>query len=108
MFRGIIVHVKQAITPKKRAPMIRYTSQKQLTLAGFSTPFETALNSENRWIKLSQVIPWDEFAEGYYRSFTLNQGRPAKDARLVIGAVIIKHKLCLSDEETVEQIRENP
>jgi transposase, IS5 family len=32
----------------------------------------------------------------------------AKDARLVIGAVIIKHKLCLSDEETVAQIRENP
>jgi len=35
-------------------------------------------------------------------------GRPAKDARRVIGAVIIKHKLCLSDEETIEQIRENP
>jgi IS5 family transposase len=27
---------------------------------------------------------------------------------LVIGAVIIKHKLCLSDEESVAQIQENP
>ena len=27
---------------------------------------------------------------------------------MVIGAVIIKHKLCLSDEETVQQIQENP
>jgi len=27
---------------------------------------------------------------------------------LVVGAVIIKHKLCLSDEETIDQIRENP
>ena len=27
---------------------------------------------------------------------------------MVIGAVIIKHKLCLSDEETVRQIQENP
>jgi len=35
-------------------------------------------------------------------------GRPAKPARLVIGAVIIKHKLCLSDQEAVDQIRENP
>ena len=35
-------------------------------------------------------------------------GRPGKDARLVIGAVIIKHKLNLSDEETVLQIQENP
>jgi len=38
----------------------------------------------------------------------VTQGRPTKDARLVIGAVIIKHKLCLSDEETVAQIQENP
>jgi IS5 family transposase len=36
------------------------------------------------------------------------KGRPGKDARLVIGAVIIKHKLTLSDEETVLQIQENP
>ena len=27
---------------------------------------------------------------------------------MVIGAVIIKHKLCLSDEETIEQVKENP
>ena len=36
------------------------------------------------------------------------RGRPTKDARLVIGAVIIKHKLCLCDIETVQQIQENP
>ena len=35
-------------------------------------------------------------------------GRSAKNGRLVIGAVIIKHKLNLSDEETVQQIQENP
>ena len=53
-------------------------------------------------------MPWDELAEGYYQNLSLTQGRPAKEARLVIGAVIIKHKLCLSDEETVQQIQENP
>jgi len=88
--------------------MIRYRSQKQLTLTGFKTPFETELNANNRWVKLSDCIPWDELAEGYYQGFSSSQGRPAKDARLVIGAVIIKHKLCLSDEETVQQIQENP
>ena len=35
-------------------------------------------------------------------------GRPAKQARLVVGAVIIEHKLCLSGRETVAQIQENP
>ena len=42
------------------------------------------------------------------RQWTAVVGRPCKDARLIIGAVIIKHKLNLSDEETVLQIQENP
>ncbi len=93
---------------ENRAPMIRYRSQKQLTLDGFETPFQTELDPNNRWVKLSECIPWDELGDGYYAQMPATQGRPAKDARLVIGAVIIKHKLCLSDEETVQQIQENP
>jgi len=84
--------------------MIRYCSQKQLTLAEFDWPFQTALDENNRWVKMGECIPWDELAEGYYQSLSVTQGRPAKDARLVIGAVIIKHKLCLSDQETVPSI----
>jgi IS5 family transposase len=106
--QGMIVHEKQACHGKNRAPMIRYYSQKQLSLAEFDWPFQTALDENNRWVKLSQCIPWDELAEGYYQGLSETQGRPTKDARLVIGAVIIKHKLCLSDEETVAQIQENP
>jgi len=87
--------------------MIRYISEKQLPLSGFETPFEVSLDENNRWVKLAQVIPWDELANGYYSSFHETHGRPAKDARVVIGAVIIKHKLCLSDEETIMQIQEN-
>ncbi len=87
--------------------MIRYTSENQLPLSGFETPFETSLDNNNRWVKLAQIVPWDELADAYYSGFNQDYGRPAKDARLVIGAVIIKHKLCLSDEETIEQIREN-
>jgi transposase, IS5 family len=57
---------------------------------------------------LSRIIPWEELSAAYETSLSSHTGRPAKDGRLVIGAVIIKHKLCLSDEETIEQIRENP
>ena len=88
--------------------MIRYHSQKQLSLAEFDWPFQTALDENNRWVKLSECIPWDELAEGYYQGLVKTHGRPTKDARLMIGAVIIKHKLCLSDKETVAQIQENP
>ena len=51
---------------------------------------------------MSQCIPWDDLAQGYYEGLSIREGRPAKDARLVIGAVIIKHKLSLSDEEAVQ------
>ena len=102
------MHEKVVLTTKNRAPMIRYQSDKQLSLAEFDWPFQTALDENNRWVKLSECMPWNELAEGYYRGFSTKQGRPAKDARLVIGAVIIKHKLCLSDRETVAQIQENP
>jgi hypothetical protein len=88
--------------------MIRTSSSKQLTIAEFDWPFDTALDNNNRWVKLSHCIPWDELAESYYQGFPAERGRPAKEARLVIGAVIIKHKLCLSDVETVQQIQENP
>ena len=88
--------------------MIRYRSEKQLSLDEFDWPFQVKLDDQNRWVKLSELLPWDEMAEGYYQGMSKTKGRPGKDARLVIGAVIIKHKLCLSDEETVAQIQENP
>ncbi|PTN08423.1 transposase [Nitrosomonas aestuarii] len=66
------------------------------------------LDPDNRRVKLSDCIPWDELAESYHKMLSLRLDRPIKDTRIVIGAVIIKHKLSVSDDETVEQIRENP
>ncbi|MCI5130900.1 MAG: hypothetical protein D3904_05110 [Candidatus Electrothrix sp. EH2] len=73
--------------------MIKYTGDRQLTLEGFSLPFGGELNPENRWIKRHKVIPRDEFAGRYHRTSDPRQGRPAKNAGYVIGALIIKHKL---------------
>ena len=88
--------------------MIRHDDPNQLSLPGFEKFFGIALDKQNRWIKLSEVIPWEEFAKAYNQNMSKDRGRPAKAARLVIGAVIIKHKLCLGDDETIDQIRENP
>lgn len=88
--------------------MRSHCSPKQLMFEGFETEFENWLEADNRWLALSKIIPWDELSAAYQMSLSAHMGRPAKDGRLVIGAVIIKHKLCLSDEETIQQIRENP
>ncbi len=50
--------------------MIRTFSSKQLTIAEFDWPFDTDLDKNNRWVKMSQFIPWDELAEGYYQGFS--------------------------------------
>jgi hypothetical protein len=70
--------------------MIRYCSSKQLTIAEFDWPFETTLDKNNRWVKLSECIPWDELAESYYQGLSTERGRPAKDVRLVIRAIALK------------------
>src|SRR3989339_1571888 len=88
--------------------MIRYQSQNQISIEEFQTPFQLKLNSQNRWVKLSRMLSWDELATIYYQVMSTDQGRPGIDARRIIGAMIIKHKLVLSDEETVMQIQENP
>jgi hypothetical protein len=88
--------------------MIRCKSNKQITIEEFKTPFEIKLDKENRWAKLSEMIPWDDLVDIYYQNLSKNMGPPDIDARIVIGALIVKHKLVLDDRETIETIRENP
>ncbi|MBF0192529.1 MAG: IS5 family transposase [Magnetococcales bacterium] len=98
----------QPFWPKRLAPMIREPNKKQPRLPGFESPFERNLDPNNRWVKLAEVVPWEEFATAYYSGMSVDQGTPAKPARLMVGAVIIKHRQRWTDEETVLQIQENP
>jgi hypothetical protein len=59
-------------------------------------------------VKLSKIIPWEEIEQRYAVQLNEERGAPALSARIALGSLIIKEKLGLSDEETVEQIRENP
>ena len=74
----------------------------------FELPFAEKLSADNRWVKMVQIIPWDEFESEYAANFPKELGAPAKTFRMALGALIIKEKLGISDRETVEQIRENP
>ncbi|RPJ74992.1 MAG: IS5 family transposase [Alphaproteobacteria bacterium] len=88
--------------------MIRYKPSNQIKIEEFKTPFEIKLDKSNRWVKMSELIPWDKLASIYYKGLSEDEGCPSIDARRIIGAMLIKHKLNLSDEESVLQIMENP
>ncbi|VAW26480.1 hypothetical protein MNBD_BACTEROID07-150, partial [hydrothermal vent metagenome] len=87
--------------------MINYTSQHQIKLDLFKHPFGVDLDKENRWVKLSAVIPWDKLAEVYSRKLQSGTGRKSVNIRTVIAALIVKHKLRLDDRGTIEMIKEN-
>lgn len=60
--------------------MIKYISDTQLSIEEFKTPFETSLLSDNRWVELSKIVPWDRFASSYMNvinpTIGLAQGSP--------------------------------
>ena len=87
--------------------MLRYLSDKQLTIEGFQTPFEAHLNPENKWVKLANAIPWDEFVAIYSRSLSKGHGRPSISPRLAVSALIIKHMEQLDDRGVVAALEEN-
>lgn len=75
----------------------------------FYLPFGGKLSGNNRWVKLADFVPWKEVDRCYRRSLSdSGMGAPAKTARIAFGALIIKERLGVTDEETVEQITENP
>ncbi|NBF40885.1 MAG: IS5 family transposase [Spirochaetes bacterium] len=87
--------------------MYRQPERRQREFEDFYLPFGGSLDPHNRWVRLASIIPWEWIEERYARLFA-ETGAPGKRCRVAVGALIIKQKLGVSDEETVEQIRENP
>lgn len=88
--------------------MFNYTSQNQLNIFNFKTEFESKLNPNNRWVILAKMIDWDSFASIYSKKFSSTMGAKGVDARIIIGALIIKHIENKDDRGTIEAIKENP
>jgi hypothetical protein len=82
--------------------------EKQLYIEDFVLPFAGKLRADNRWVKLSQLIPWDTIEDHYAKHFTGKRGQLAKPVRMALGALLIQEKCGYSDRETVDQITENP
>lgn len=75
----------------------------------FFLPFGGKLNPNNRWVTLAHLIPWEKVEDVYIRSLKdTTQGNKAFSVRKALGSLYIKERMNWSDEETVEQITENP
>ncbi|MCL6600259.1 MAG: IS5 family transposase [Alicyclobacillus macrosporangiidus] len=76
----------------------------------FFLPFGGKLNENNRWVKLTQLIPWDRVEEYYADLFkpASQGGQTAVSVRMALGSLIIQQRLGTSDRDTVQHITENP
>lgn len=83
-----------------------YKIENQLKFEDFVFPYGK-LNENNRWVKLSKIIPWDDVESKYAKKFR-KKGNPAKNVRIALGTLIIQQTLNCSDRELVNQVSENP
>lgn len=85
------------------------TRPTQPEFVDFYLPFGGKLAADNRWVKLAGFIPWDLVEECYSGALAeTGMGAPALPGRVAFGALVIKERLGITDEETVSQIQENP
>ena len=87
-----------------------YNGKDHKTKSLFSDLFPLGghLTPNNRWLKIETLLPWEELELAYSRHFTYKRGRPAKDGRLVMGLILLKHMTGLSDRGVVQSMLENP
>ena len=88
--------------------MVNFDNPYQTEIVKFTLPFSGRLNPNNKWIRLAKMIPWEELAGKYTKKMCKDFGRMSIKPRVAIGALIIKHFKQMSDEDTIEEIQENP
>ena len=77
---------------------MKYSSQPHTMPLELFTSDLCQLSKQNRWVQLGDSLPWDTIEQIY--NARLNNGKRGagnKPARMIIGALLIKHKMNLSD-----------
>ncbi len=88
--------------------MIKYRSSRQLSLSEVILPFNGSLDKDNRWVKLANILPWDELVSVYARGLSPRRGRGTRDLRVELGVLLIQGLMGYTDREVIAQIQENP
>ncbi|MEE3193102.1 MAG: IS5 family transposase [Candidatus Poribacteria bacterium] len=81
---------------------------KQLQIFKELTPYSGQIDTNNRWIKLAELVPWDEMDGIYRKHFDEGKQSVIKDCRLILGLILGQMLLELSDRDIVEYFHENP
>ena len=94
---------------KKRAlERIRNMRIEQLPIFKELTPYSGKIDQDNRWIKLSKLVPWTELDSIYRTYFDDSKQSIVKKSRLILGMMLGQMILELGDRPIVDYFHENP
>jgi len=79
----------------------------QISFAEFYSPFGQ-LDPNNRWVRISDMIPWTQYENRYAMQFCPDNGSPALPFRMAMGTLIVKQMTGHSDDQVLQDIIENP
>ena len=88
--------------------MYKTITNVQISFDDFNQSCGMQLDKDNEWVRLSEIIPWNEFEEGYEKNFPGTNGRVAYSFRVAFGSLFIQTRLNLKDRALVKTICENP
>ena len=71
-------------------------------------PYSGGIDTKNRWIKLSKLVPWDEIEPIYRKHFDNSKQTVIKSCRLIMGLILGQMLMKLSDVDIVDYFHENP
>lgn len=80
----------------------------QLPIFKELSPYSGQIDRDNRWIKLSGLVPWEEMDTIYRRYFEDSKHTIIKCSRLILGLMLGQMLLELGDRPIVEYFHENP
>jgi len=80
----------------------------QLAIFKELNPYSGGIDTNNRWIKLAKLIPWDEMEGIYRRSFSKCKHSIIKPSRLMLGLMIGEMFMQTDDRDILEYFHENP
>ncbi|MGC9152094.1 MAG: transposase, partial [Microbacter sp.] len=83
------------------------SKKKDTTQRSMFFGLEDMLNQKHPMYILANKVNWQLFEDSFLSLYCLDNGRPAKPIRLMVGLLIIKHLRNISDESVVEQWSEN-
>ena len=71
-------------------------------------PYAGKIDENNRWIKLSKLVPWENLNLIYRRYFAEEKMKQVKDCRLMLGLMLGQILMKLSDRDVLDYFHENP